>query len=63
MFNCSLFSRRKPTCWSSLVIGLLATITAANAIAGEPGYDIDALSPEQAELAYRMLAFVDGIEA
>ena len=67
MFNCSLFFRSKPACWSwgtvSLVIGLLAATTASNAIAGEPGYDIDALSPEQAQLANRMVAFVDGIEA
>ncbi len=67
MFNCSLLFRSKPACWmfgaASLVIGMLATITASNAIAGEPGYDIDALSPEQAELANRMLAFADGIEA
>ena len=67
MFNCSLFFRSKPACWmfgaASLVIGMLAAITASNALAGDPGYDIDALSPEQAELANRMLAFVDGIEA
>ena len=67
MFNCNLFSRSRPTCRScgavSLVIGMLAAITATNALAGDPGYDIDALSPEQAELANRMLAFVDGIEA
>ena len=67
MFNCNLFFRSKPACWmfgaASLVIGMLAAITASNALAGDPGYDIDALSPEQAELANRMLAFVDGIEA
>ncbi len=67
MFNCNLFYRSKPTCWSygavSLVVGMLATIFASNAIAGDPGYDIDALSPEQAELANRMLTFVGGIEA
>ena len=63
MFNCSLFSRLKLTCWPSLVVSVLAAINATNALAGDPGYDIDALSPEQARLANRMLTFVDGIEA
>jgi coproporphyrinogen III oxidase len=46
-----------------LVVGALAAIGASNALAGDPGYDIDALNPEQAELANRMLAFVDRTEA
>ena len=67
MFNCKQSFPSIPACWlnlrASLAIGTLAALIVSNTIAANPGYDIDALSPEQAELANRMLAFVDGIEA
>ena len=67
MFNCNLFSAEKRACPSfgaiACAIGLLLATSASNAIAGEPGYDIDALSQDQAQLANQMLAFVEQIEA
>ena len=60
MFNCNLFHAEKPAAY---VISLLGAISASNAIAGNPGYDLKALGPEQAQLANRMLAFSEQTEA
>ncbi len=60
MFNCNLFRIETP---AACFIALLFAIFASNAMAGNPGYDIEALSPEQAQLANRMLAFGAQIEA
>lgn len=60
MFHCNLFRVEKP---AACVIGLLVAMSTSHAIAGNPGYDIEALSPEQAQLANRMLAFGEQIEA